>query len=1281
MLPRKTCLSLSGFLAAALLAGTAGCSGSGDDNDELKVIYDEQLGRIVVSLPSDIPGSADVYVQTRRGSFGQLSCASLIEAIAPSSDTDGNDVIGPVVDPDLLRPFYGPEWAEEPTPQMLEAAAAGTDSIVDLCIVDGDVLVERETDLFKAWDAGKQQGIGGKADDPSGEARIHSVQEYGERCVAELGEIPFFESTGEGTYSTYNCLESTQIPMTVTDADGRVEYPDGEVGKCDKPQYIYSLCEQGPRVASRVNEQGTRWVLLCRKSIGGLSSDQYNDIAMIGNNPATGKTCYFQNALYQKKDGGNIPHPADVEKSTNLWSGIHGGIGSGIECAKCHDADAYIHTPWIDGAKDEQGRPIVPKMGYDEDYAIGANDRPYSIVNLAGQGWTMPQQLVSTEANACLQCHRMGNGRWLEWSTRLDGTDSSFRNITTDEYLQFRNLHWMPPELTGLTEANWATSEYGVALDFIKSCRSNPGGCEFAPIPDRPTDNGGGGELRNPVDLPDDQLALAALQHLGADVPGTTDRCTECHAITRSSLRHWADLTDAALANCLDESGGGAGGTVTDTPSGSVARNEFTTFGPYEVASGGTFDVVMTGSGDADLYVKKNEPVTVDRYDCRPYSGGSDESCGQGQLDATGPGKFYVGVNGYADSSSFSLTVTYTGVSGDAASPLELVDCMRVDPSNPDSAFDPNTIGIYTAAGHLGWFQNLFHTAYPAGESGNTASTWLFEFNQFKTRVAMPKGNHPRMTQEEFDIVAEWYARGLPRLEQTLPEDGGGGTCTENISPALISHIDAMATQGWRSVNSDRGVLMLGCSGGGDGGGTTTTNETGITVTAGAEQQLGPYAVATGGSVTVTMTGTGDADLYVREGAAPTEADYDCRPYASTSNETCGPHDGPGSYYVMVRGYSSSSTVDLAIAVTAAGGGGGGSALSCLASFPQASTKSYGTGWEYLAGAKLRVLRELDFKTFFWMRSSADGRFVANGSSTGAGGMISDLLSGTDIPAHAAYDPGFFPDNSGFMFQGTPIGAGFCSQDLLTSAPNEVNFSEPECSTADGISLYQHLGRGLDGGDYFVINGQFTSDNGGHYATLNDPSASFASTAQFKITPMINNGNGFERGDHVYVDSPNEGDAVLSPSSRLIASRIGDSDGVQTGYVIHRVDAAPTSEGYDISTPEVGRVCIKGAKPAFSFDERFMVTHHYVEEGDYAELGYSSPTDSGFMQYRDKGAANIVVVDLTTGESVRVTHMQPGQYALFPHFRSDGWIYFLVRDSNSDQEYVVASDAALLLGS
>ena len=42
----------------------------------------------------------------------------------------------------------------------------------------------------------------------------------------------------------------------------------------------------------------------------------------------------------------------------------------------------------------------------------------------------------------------------------------------------------------------------------------------------------------------------------------------------------------------------------------------------------------------------------------------------------------------------------------------------------------------------------------------------------------------------------------------------------------------------------------------------------------------------------------------------------------------------------------------------------------------------------------------------------------------------------------------------------------------------------------------------------------------------------------------------------------------------------------------------------------------------------------------------------------------------------RITNVQPGQYALFPHFRADGWLYFVVRTLDTE-EWFVASDAAL----
>ena len=77
-------------------------------------------------------------------------------------------------------------------------------------------------------------------------------------------------------------------------------------------------------------------------------------------------------------------------------------------------------------------------------------------------------------------------------------------------------------------------------------------------------------------------------------------------------------------------------------------------------------------------------------------------------------------------------------------------------------------------------------------------------------------------------------------------------------------------------------------------------------------------------------------------------------------------------------------------------------------------------------------------------------------------------------------------------------------------------------------------------------------------------------------------------------------------------------------------------------------------------------------------LGFTGPADPAFAPYRTRGAANLYMFDLATGNSYRITNMGPGQYALFPHFRSDGWIYYVVRTEGTTPEHIVASDAALL---
>ena len=66
-------------------------------------------------------------------------------------------------------------------------------------------------------------------------------------------------------------------------------------------------------------------------------------------------------------------------------------------------------------------------------------------------------------------------------------------------------------------------------------------------------------------------------------------------------------------------------------------------------------------------------------------------------------------------------------------------------------------------------------------------------------------------------------------------------------------------------------------------------------------------------NLTFTMSGgTGDADMYVKFGSAPTDSVYDCRPYKTGNAETCTfATPSAGTYYVRLKAYSSFSGVSL----------------------------------------------------------------------------------------------------------------------------------------------------------------------------------------------------------------------------------------------------------------------------------------------------------------------------------------------------------------------------------
>ena len=155
------------------------------------------------------------------------------------------------------------------------------------------------------------------------------------------------------------------------------------------------------------------------------------------------------------------------------------------------------------------------------------------------------------------------------------------------------------------------------------------------------------------------------------------------------------------------------------------------------------------------------------------------------------------------------------------------------------------------------------------------------------------------------------------------------GACGVQTAAADLGFTVADVTAAFTSVG-------VSCAGGGGGGGSTGgaltkgVAATGINQTAGNSVNYTMVVPAGATNLTFTMSGgTGDADMYVKFGSAPTDTVYDCRPYKSGNAESCAfATPSAGTYYVRLKSYTAFTGVSLIGDYTAGGGGGGGSSVS-----------------------------------------------------------------------------------------------------------------------------------------------------------------------------------------------------------------------------------------------------------------------------------------------------------------------------------------------------------------
>lgn len=162
----------------------------------------------------------------------------------------------------------------------------------------------------------------------------------------------------------------------------------------------------------------------------------------------------------------------------------------------------------------------------------------------------------------------------------------------------------------------------------------------------------------------------------------------------------------------------------------------------------------------------------------------------------------------------------------------------------------------------------------------------------------------------------------------------GGAATNEGAADVGAVHIPGTPTTDVTATTSVMNSCFSGSSTGvwttsdvtalqylyGNGGYTPPTyapisTQNNLTAALNAQTQYGPFDASSYTAMRFSIAGgTGDADLYVRFGAAPTTATYDCRPYAAGNSESCvfEPSQA-GNYYVMLNAYQAYSGVTLTV--------------------------------------------------------------------------------------------------------------------------------------------------------------------------------------------------------------------------------------------------------------------------------------------------------------------------------------------------------------------------------
>ena len=358
-----------------------------------------------------------------------------------------------------------------------------------------------------------------------------------------------------------------------------------------------------------------------------------------------------------------------------------------------------------------------------------------------------------------------------------------------------------------------------------------------------------------------------------------------------------------------------------------VSVNATVPFGTWayfciDVPAGATqLSVVMTGTGDVDLYTRFDAQPTSSLWNCRPYIGGSSETCNHTNPSA---GTWWVGLYGYSGG-TVSVTATYTDPGTCypltvSVSPAAGGSVAASPTPNCGTEYTDGTVVQLTASSSSGytfdaWSGDATGSANPVSVTMNGARNVTANFVSAPTCYPLSLSVSPAasgsVTASPSPNCGSDYSPGTV-VQLTASPSGGytfdswSGDATGSANPVSVT------MDGARNLTANFISGPSGC-----------TMQNGVSVNATVPWGTWSYfcidVPAGATQLSVVMTGTGDVDLYTRFDAQPTSSLWNCRPYIGGSSETCN-HTNPsaGTWWAGLYGYSG-GTVSLTATYTTPG--------------------------------------------------------------------------------------------------------------------------------------------------------------------------------------------------------------------------------------------------------------------------------------------------------------------------------------------------------------------------